>query len=114
MIRRTIPVPYIPRHLRTGHLRRIAMDRPPIGPLWPLNILFPAPSDRRVPRLPSCDSRRMDGLPPLPSSLRTTPTPSEHEIADAYHAHPYPHGRWGAASDVAGQCVEAVAREIAR
>ncbi len=45
-------------------------------------------------RLPACDSRRMAGLPPLPAAMRTTPVPSEHEIAEAYHAHPYPHGRW--------------------
>ena len=68
------------------------MDRMP-GLPWPLNILYPAPSDRRVPRMPACDRHRMAG-PPLPASLRTTPAPSEHEIADAYHAHPYPHGRW--------------------
>lgn len=111
MIRRTIPVSIVPRHLRTGLLRRIAMDRMP-GLPWPLNILYPAPSDRRVPRLLACDGRRMAGLPPLPASLRTTPAPSEHEIADAYHAHPYPHGRWGDAGDVAGQCLAAVAREI--
>ena len=90
MIRRTIPVSYIPRHLRTGHLRRIAMDRLP-GPLWPLHILFPAPSGRSVPRLPACDRRRMAGPPP---HVRTTPAPTQHDIAEAYHAHPYPHGRW--------------------
>ena len=88
MIRRTIPVPYIPRHLRTGYLRNL------LGAPAMLHLLFPAPSERRVPRLPSCDSRRMAGLPPLPAGLGSTPAPAEHEIADAYHAHPYPHGRW--------------------
>lgn len=77
-----------PRHLRTGYLR----NRPRARAM--LHLLFPALTDRHVPRLPACDSRRMAGLPPLPSSLSTTPAPSEHEIADAYHAHPYPHGRW--------------------
>lgn len=86
MILRYFPVR--PRHLRTGYLRNRS------GAHAMLHLLFPALADRRVPRLPACDRARMAGLPPLPSALRTTPAPSEHEIADAYHAHPYPHGRW--------------------
>lgn len=82
MILRTIPASYIPSHTRTGYLRNQRARAM-------LHLLFPALTDRHVPRLPACDSRRMAGLPPLPSSLRTTPAPSEHEIADAYAAHPY-------------------------
>ncbi len=84
MIQRYFPV--LPRHLRTGYLRNRLRARAM------LHLLFPAlASDRRVPRLPACDRRRMAGPPP---HVRTTPAPTEHDIAEAYHAHPYPHGRW--------------------
>lgn len=85
MILRYFPVR--PRHTRTGYLRNQRARAM-------LHLLFPALTDRHVPRLPTCDSRRMAGLPPLPAALRATPAPTDHEIADAYHAHPYPHGRW--------------------